>query len=91
MASAIISVVLVAFFRLFTRVRTYFRTDDFFSCAIRLRGTVQVLLQIAVLFAFQKLTRFCGSRVNERRIRASCCPLRQKFVRTRVNGVLRCC
>ena len=36
----------------------------------------EILLQLAVLFAVQKLARFLGSRVNERWIRASFCPFK---------------
>ena len=36
---------------------------------------MQILLQIAVLIAVQKLARFRGFPVNERRIRASFCPI----------------
>ena len=54
----------------FTRVRKI-RTDVFFSCSTRLHGTVQILLQLAVLFAGHKLSRFHGSRVNKRRNPAS--------------------
>ena len=68
--------------RPFTWVRPNFWTDDFLISATRLHRTVQFLLQIAVLFAVQKLARFRGSLVNERRIRASFCPFR-KFVRIR--------
>ena len=45
-----------------------FNINKFFTCAIRLHRTVEILLQIAVLSAVQKLARFLGSRVNERRI-----------------------
>ena len=38
----------------FTRVRTNFRTNEFFTCATRLHGTVQILLQIAILLAVQR-------------------------------------
>ena len=37
---------------------------------------MQILLQIAVLFAVKKLARFLGSRVNERWIRARFCPFK---------------
>ena len=37
---------------------------------------MQILLQLAVLFAVQKLARFLGSRVNERWIRARFCPFK---------------
>ena len=37
---------------------------------------MQILLQLAVLFAVQKLARFLGSRVNERWIPASFCPFK---------------
>ena len=52
-------------------------SGQFFSHANRLRRTVQILLQIAVLFAVQKLTaRSRRSRVNERQISASFCPFK---------------
>ena len=38
----------------FTRVRTNFWTNEFFTCATRLHGTVQIPLQIALLFAVQQ-------------------------------------
>ena len=44
------------------------------TCAARLHETVQILLQITVRFAFQKLARFSGFHVNERQVRASFCP-----------------
>ena len=57
--------------------------------ANRLHGSAQILFQIAVLFSrvhtnicivssleWLKLARFRGSRVNERRIRASFCPFK---------------
>ena len=47
-----------------------------FTCAARLHETVQILLQITVLFAFQKLARFRGFHVNERQVRASFCPFK---------------
>ena len=34
--------------------------DQFSTCANRLHGTVQIVVQIAVLFAVQNLTRFRG-------------------------------
>ena len=37
---------------------------------------MQIPLQLAVLFAVQKLARFLGSRVNERWTRASFCPFK---------------
>ena len=37
---------------------------------------MQILLQIAVLFAVQKLARFLGSRVNEKWIRVRFCPFK---------------
>jgi len=43
-----------------------FERTNFFTCATRLHGTVQILLQIAVLFAVLKLARSLGSRVNDR-------------------------
>ena len=46
------------------------------TCSTCLHGTEQILLQLAVLFAVQKLARFLGSRVNERWIRASFCPFK---------------
>ena len=51
-----------------------------------LHGTVQILLQLAVLFAVYKLSRFHGSRVNKRRNPTSFCPF--KNCPGRVNGVL---
>ena len=64
-----------------------FLTDEFFTCVTRLHGTVQMLLQIAVLFTWvhiyfwfgQKRTRFRGFRVNERRNRASFCSFQNLF------------
>ena len=50
--------------------------NEFFTCSICLHGTLQILLQLAVLFAVQKLARFLGSRVNERWIRARFCPFK---------------
>ena len=38
----------------FTRVRTSFWTNEFFTCTTRLHGTFQILLQIALLFAVQQ-------------------------------------
>lgn len=46
---------------------------NFFTCATRLQGTVQILLQTTVLIVVQKRTRFCRSHVNERRICTSFC------------------
>ena len=51
----------------------------FFTCATRLHGAVQILLQIAVLFVHQRLARFRGSSVNKRRICASFCPFKNFF------------
>ena len=48
--------------------------DECFTCATPFHVTMQILLQFAVLTAVQKLARFCGSRVDERQIRASLCP-----------------
>ena len=92
MASAIISVVLVAFFRL--RIRgsgPILERPNFFPVPHVYTEPCKFLLQIAVVLAVQKRALFCGSPVNERWIRASCCPLRQKFIWTRVNGVIRWC
>ena len=60
--------------------------DVFFACSTRLHGTVQILLQLAVLFAVHELSRFHGSRVNNRRNLTSFCPL--KNCPGRVHGVL---
>ena len=46
----------------FTRVRGNFSVNEFFTCATRLHGTVQILLQIALQFAVQqKLHGSAGS------------------------------
>ena len=50
-------------------LRNLFNTD----------GTVQIMLQIAVLFAVQKLAWYRGSHVNERRISACFCLLKSLF------------
>ena len=50
-----------------------FERTNFFTCATRLHGTMQILLQIAILSTVQKHVQFYGYRVNERRIRASFC------------------
>lgn len=42
----------------------------------RLHGTLQIMLQIEVLFTVQKLARFRKSLVNERRNRASFSPFK---------------
>ena len=42
----------------------------------RLQGTLQIMLQIEVLFTVQKLARFRKTRVNERRNRASFSPFK---------------
>ena len=60
--------------------------DVFFACSTRLHGTVQILLQLAVLFAVHELSRFHGSRVNNRRNLTSFCPF--KNCPGRVHGVL---
>ena len=48
--------------------------DECFTCATPFHVTMQILLQFAVLSTVQQLARFCGSRVDERQIRASLCP-----------------
>ena len=49
----------------------------FFPCATLSHGTVQILSEIAIPVAVQKLERFRGFCVNRRRIRrASFCPLK---------------
>ena len=65
------------------RPRFWHGFGQIFTCAMSLHGTVQILLQIAVLvyesiqhFTVQTFTRFRGCRVNERRIRASFCPFK---------------
>ena len=40
---------------------------------------MQILLQVAVLFAVKKLALFRGFLVNERRIRVSFCPFKNLF------------
>ena len=67
MASAIISVVLVAFFRL--RIRgsgPILERTNFFAVQPVYTEPCKFLLQIAVLLTVQQLALFCGSRVNER-------------------------
>ena len=51
-------------------------THEILPVAALLHETVQILLQITVLFAFQKLARFRGFHVNERQVRASFCPFK---------------
>ena len=55
-----------------------FERTNFFTCATRLHGTMQILLQIAILSTVQKHVQFYGYRVNERRIRASFCQFKGK-------------
>ena len=55
----------------FTRFRTNFQRTIIFTCATRFHGTLQLMLQIAVLSVVKKLTQFRGSRVNESQNRAS--------------------
>ena len=50
-----------------------FEQTSFFTYSTRLHGTMQILLQIAILSTVQKHVQFYGYRVNERRIRASFC------------------
>ena len=49
----------------------FFNGRLFFTCATRFHGTLQLVLQIAVLSVVKKLTQFRGSRVNKSQNRAS--------------------
>ena len=92
MASAIISVVLVAFFRL--RIRgsgPILERANFFPVQPVYTEPCKFLLQIAVLLAVQQLVLFFRVPCKRKVIRASSCLFRQNFVRTRVDGVLRWC
>ena len=51
-----------------------------FTCTTRLHGTEQILLQIAVLLAVQKLAWFYGSCVNKMRICAGFHPVKNLTV-----------
>ena len=48
----------------FTRVRGNFSVNEFFTCATRLHGTVQILLQIALQFAVQQKLHGSGGSVQ---------------------------
>ena len=90
MASAIISVVLVAFFRL--RIRgsgPILERTNFFPVQPVYTEPCKFLLQTAALLAVQQLVLFFRVPCKRKVIRASSCLFRQNFVRTRVNGVLR--